>query len=118
MTNSKKKDIPVDLKGFEEFIEAQSDDFVSNRNPKKETPVENITFLMNETERLKRQKRLFNDQMRIIEIFDQSEELINEAKTEIEILRNQIWGISSKENSPFQNSMSSIFDPFFKQGSN
>jgi hypothetical protein len=116
MKNNKKKDVSVDLKGFEEFIEAQGDDFIANKNQKKETPAENITFLMNETERLRRQKRLFNDQMRMIQIYDQSDELINEARTEIEILRNQIWRISSKENSPFQNSMSSIFDPFFKEG--
>lgn len=118
MKKIKSKDLPVDLKGFEEFIEAQGDDFPINRsNQKKETPVENITFLLNETERLKKQKKLFNDQLRVIEKFDQSEELINELRMEIQIVRNQIWEISSRDDSPFKISMSEIFDPFFKQGS-
>ena len=119
MKKVKNKDIPVDLKGFEEFIEAQGDDIPSNKvNQKKETPVENITFLLNESERLKKQKKLFNDQLRIIEKFDQSDELINELRMEIQILRNQIWEISSRDDSPFQTSMSEIFDPFFKKDSN
>lgn len=108
-----------DIKGFEEFIEGQTNE--SNFLPrgvgggkKNELGFEHFTFLVNDASRLVKLKHLFAQKLSFSSKFDQSPRLIQEQKEEIDILRKKLFDFSDKEKSPYRKSLGEIFNSFFE----
>ena len=111
---------PEDLKGFEEFIEGQPADTnflprgVGGSAKKNEAGFEHFTFLTNDATRLSKLKNLLSDRLPFSARFDQSGKLIQDQKAEIEVLRNKLFEVLDKSDSPYRKSLSEIFNMFFE----
>jgi hypothetical protein len=111
--------IADDLKGFEDFIEAQPDEarFLPKPPPstamKKEANFENLTFLQNDSSRLTKIKDLLSNKLPFSEKFSNSEKIIKEQQREIVLLRKQLFQVADRPNSPYRRSLKELFDGFF-----
>jgi hypothetical protein len=120
----KKKKLSPDqmekLRGFEDLIQEtsspkdkiQGKGIVSN-NKNNDTNFENYTFLMNDSERIHKLNDLFKEKLPFQSRFDQSDKIIEKQKNDIHELKEKIFSISDKSNSPYRKSLSEIFDSFF-----
>lgn len=107
------------LKGFEEFIEGQQSEssFLPRGvggSKKNETGFEHFTFLTNDSERLTKLKSLLTEKLPFSTKFDQSEKLIKDQKSEIELLKTKIFALSNQPDSKYHTSLKEIFDSFFE----
>jgi flagellar biosynthesis component FlhA len=111
---------PDDLKGFEEFIEGQSSETsflpkgVGGSSKKNEANFEHFTFLANDSVRLTKLKKLLSEKLPFITKFDQSQKLIEEQKTEIEIIRKKLFEVLDQNESTYKKSLREIFNSFFE----
>lgn len=109
---------PDDLKGFEEFIDGQSDDteFLNRGNAiKKEVSFEHFTFLTNDSTRLSKMKDLLMDKIPFAARHEQGEKLVSEQINEVRLLRKHLFDLMNKPNSAYRKSLHEIFDNFFEQ---
>jgi hypothetical protein len=108
-----------DLKGFEEFIQGQSDDSnllargVIGSTKKNETGFEHFTFLSNDSLRLTKLKNLLCTSLPFSAKFDQVPKISKDQKEETEGLRKKIFEYSDRIDSPYRKSLSEIFNGFF-----
>lgn len=113
----KKRNIPDDLKGFEEFIDSQSTEshFLPRGNgTKKEVSFEHFTFLSNDTVRLSKVKDLLMDKIPFAARYEQGDHLIANQLKEINLLKKQLFEVMNRPNSAYRNSLQQIFDNFFE----
>jgi hypothetical protein len=109
-----------DLKGFEEFIEGQSNDTnflpkaVSGNAKKNELGFEHFTFLTNDADRLTKLKHLLSEKLPFSAKFDQSQKLIQEQKEEISLLKKRLFEASEQPESAYKKSLREIFNSFFE----
>lgn len=113
MDNKKKQD---DVRGFEEFIEAEADKSFMGKpqGVKRETSFESFTFLSNDGERLMRLKNLVSEKLPFVSKYGQGEQLLERQAEEIGDLREKIFTISDQKNSAYRRSLGEIFDSFFR----
>jgi hypothetical protein len=110
---------PEDLKGFEEFIEAQQDDHsflprgVGGGARKSEAGFEHFTFLENDAHRLGKLKALLNEGLPFSSKFDQSQKLVTQQREEIEILKKKIFELQDRPESDYRRSLGELFDAYF-----
>jgi hypothetical protein len=109
-----------DLKGFEDFIkEAPATDSgttikgASGISKKNDSNFENYTFLTNDADRIHKLNDLLKGKMDFLTRFDQSEKIIQRQKKDIMEIKEKIFLISDKEQSPYRKSLSEVFDTFF-----
>lgn len=111
---------PEDIKGFEEFLEGQSNDStflprgVGGTSKKNETSFEHFTFLTNDSVRLTKLKHLLSEKLPFSAKFDQSDKLIKEQSSELELLRTKLFEVCDSKDSPYRKSLHEIFDSFFE----
>lgn len=111
---------PDDLKGFEEFIEGQSNDSsflpkgVGGGSKKNEANFEHFTFLSNDSVRLTKLKKLLSEKLPFISKFDQSQKLIEEQKAEIDIIKKKLFEALDQSDSTYKKSLREIFNSFFE----
>lgn len=110
--------VPDDMKGFEDFIEGEPDRSFMGKpvpNPnKKEHTFENLTFLSNDAARLLKIKNLLTEKLPFTTQHEQGKQLIKEQNHDIKEIKDRIFTISDKRNSPYRKSLSEIFDSFFR----
>jgi len=108
-----------DIKGFEEFIEGENDEASFLPKPvggtKREVSFEHFTFLINDSERLGRIKNLLTNKLPFSAKFEQGNKLLEEQKTEINLLKTKIFALSDTEDSAYRRSINEIFDSYFAQ---
>jgi hypothetical protein len=107
---------PEDLKGFEEFIDGQSNDtnFLPRGNSvKKEAGFEHFTFLSNDATRLNKLKDLLMDKIPFATKHEQGDKLIQSQQKEIVLLKKNLFEICNKPGSAYRKSIQEIFDSFF-----
>ena len=105
-----------DLKGFEEYIDGQSNDtnFLPRGNAaKKDVSFEHFTFLTNDSSRLTKLKDLLMEKIPLASKHEQGEKLIQNQQKEILLLKKNIFEHFNKPNSAYRKSMQEIFDSFF-----
>ena len=105
-----------DLKGFEEYIDGQSNDsnFIPRGNSsKKDVSFEHFTFLTNDSSRLTKLKDLLMDKIPLSSNHEQGEKLIEKQQKEILLLKNNIFDHFNKPKSAYRKSIREIFDSFF-----
>jgi hypothetical protein len=109
------KQPPEDLRGFEEFIEGESDrSFMGKGHPsKKEVSFEHFTFLTNDSERLSKLKNLLTAKLPLMAKFPQGKSLQESQKEETEALRMELYNINDRKHSNYRKSLSEIFDVYF-----
>lgn len=114
MDNKRSKEVPEDLKGFEEFIEGQGTDtgFLP-KQPKKEVSFEHFTFLTNDATRLTKLKDLLMDKIPFATRFEQGKKLIEDQEKEITLLKQRLFEQCQKMDSTYRQSISEIFDAYF-----
>lgn len=110
---------PEDLKGFEEFIEGQSNEtsFLPKGvggGKKDVAGFEHFTFLTNDSVRLTKLKSLLSEKLPFSARFDQSSKLIQEQQEELELMKRKLFEICDKADSPYRKSVSEIFNSFFE----
>lgn len=109
-----------DIKGFEEFIEGQSSDTnflprgVGGSSKKNETSFEHFTFLSNDSIRLTKLKQLLSEKLPFSAKFDQSDKIIKEQRTELELMKTKLFEACDSKDSPYRKSLHEIFDSFFE----
>lgn len=110
---------PDDLKGFEEFIEGQSNDSsflpkgVGGGSKKNEAGFEHFTFLSNDSVRLMKLRQLLSEKLPFTAKFDQSQKLIQEQRDEIEIIRKKLFEVCDQGDSAYKKSLREVFNSFF-----
>lgn len=112
-----KKKYPDDMRGFEEFIEAEQDKSFMGKpmgGQKKDAGFENFTFLTNDGERLLKIKNLMTEKLPFAARHEQGQAILNIQAQEIRELREKIFLISDKADSPFRKSLGEIFNSYFK----
>jgi hypothetical protein len=105
-----------DLKGFEEYIDGQSNDtnFLPRGNTsKKDVSFEHFTFLTNDSSRLTKLKDLLMDKIPLASKHEQGEKLIEKQQKEILLLKSSIFDHFNKPKSAYRKSTREIFDSFF-----
>jgi hypothetical protein len=105
-----------DLKGFEEYIDGQSNDthFLPRGNAaKKDVSFEHFTFLTNDSSRLTKLKDLLMDKLPLASNHEQGEKLIQNQEKEILLLKKNLFDQFSKPKSAYRKSIQEIFDSFF-----
>jgi hypothetical protein len=105
-----------DLKGFEEYIDGQSNDsnFIPRGNSsKKDVSFEHFTFLTNDSSRLTKLKDLLMDKIPLASKHEQGEKLIEKQQKEILLLKKNIFDHFNKPKSAYRKSIREIFDSFF-----
>lgn len=105
-----------DLKGFEEYIDGQSNDtnFLPRGNTaKKDVSFEHFTFLTNDSSRLTKLKDLLMDKLPLASKHEQGETLIQNQEKEILLLKKNLFDHFSKPKSAYRKSIQEIFDSFF-----
>lgn len=113
-----------DIKGFEEFIEGQSQESsflpkgAVGNSKKNEAGFEHFTFLTNDAERLSKLKSLLSEKLPFTAKFDQSAKLIKDQKEEISSLRKNLFQILDEPGSPYRKSLAEIFNSFFEPPKN
>ncbi len=119
MDNKKniKNNVEDDLKGFEDFMDSIPSETKSQHGVQKknETNFENFTFLSNDGARLEKLKVLFNDKLPFSSKFDQSKKLITDQREEISILKERLYSTANREGSPYQKSISEIFNSYYEK---
>lgn len=109
-----------DLRGFEEFIEGQSNDAsflpkgVGGGSKKNEAGFEHFTFLANDSVRLTKLKTLLSEKLPFSAKFDQSQKLIEEQKAEIDIIKKKLFEVLDQNDSAYKKSLREIFNSFFE----
>jgi hypothetical protein len=110
-----KKKYPEDLRGFEEFIESQpNDSSFLPKLPKKEVSFEHFTFLTNDSDRLLKIKNLMTQKVPFANKFEQGEKLLIDQQNEIKVMKTRLFELCDTKGSPYQRSLSEIFDAFFQ----
>lgn len=107
---------PEELKGFEEFIDAQpegSSFLPKGNNPKKEVSFEHFTFLTNDSERLLKIKNLLSKKLPFSVKFNQGKTLLFDQEQDLKKLRERLFLDADQTGSAFQRSFSEIFDSYF-----
>ena len=110
-----------DLKGFEEYIDGQSNDtnFLPRGNTsKKDVSFEHFTFLTNDSSRLTKLKDLLMDKIPLASKHEQGEKLIEKQQKEILLLKSSIFDHFNKPKSAYRKSIREIFDSFFSPPQN
>ena len=105
-----------DLKGFEEYIDSQSNDtnFLPRGNAaKKDVSFEHFTFLTNDSSRLTKLKDLLMEKIPLASKHEQGEKLIQNQQKEILLLKNNLFDHFNKPKSAYRKSIQEIFDSFF-----
>lgn len=106
-----------DIQGFEEFIDSQPKDtnfLPKNTTNKKENSFEHFEFLTTDSQRLLKVKNLFSSKLPFIIKYHQADVLIKQQKTEINFLKNNLFIMSDKKDSPYRKSLKDIFDSYFE----
>ncbi|MFY7992264.1 MAG: hypothetical protein ACOVP4_03145 [Bacteriovoracaceae bacterium] len=107
---------PEDLKGFEEFIESQSNDtsfLLKNPPAKKEVSFEYFTFLTNDAYRLKKINQLVSEKLPFMRHHEQGLTLLSRQQEEVERVRRSVVSLLKSPTSSFHLSLRDIFDSFF-----
>jgi hypothetical protein len=109
-----------ELKGFEDFIKesplnegSSPGKIAAGGNKKNESNFENYTFLTNDAERIHKLNDLLKEKMDFMARFDQSERIIQRQKKDITEIKDKIFLISDREDSPYRKSLAEVFDTFF-----
>lgn len=118
MDKKKKTPVPEDLKGFEEFIEDQQSEkpFLPRGvggGTKKDFSFEHFTFLTNDGERLTNLKLLLSSKIPFSRKFEQGKKLVEEEIDEIANLRQELFNLQDKVDSPYRKSLKEIFETYF-----
>jgi hypothetical protein len=119
MDKKKFKPFPTeDIKGFEEFIEDQQSDkpFLPRGiggGTKKDFSYEHFTFLTNDGERLTNLKLLLSSKIPFSRKYEQGKKLIEEELEEVKNVREQLFSIQDRPESPYRKSMREIFQSYF-----
>ncbi|HXH76504.1 MAG TPA: hypothetical protein VNJ08_16150 [Bacteriovoracaceae bacterium] len=108
---------PDDLRGFEEFVEGQSENRFLPKPPpggtKKETSFEHFTFLTTDAIRLSRLNVLLNEKLPFAAKYEQGNWLLKEQREEIQELQKKLFAACDQATSPYRRSMQETFDSFF-----
>jgi hypothetical protein len=110
---------PEDLKGFEEFIEGHPTDStfiargVGGGSKKNEAVFEHFTFLINDAERLAKLSSLLGQKLSFSAKFDQGAKLIQDQKTEVNLLQRKMFQLMDSADSGYRKSLGEILDSFF-----
>lgn len=106
---------PEDLKGFEEFIEGESDkSFMGKGHPsKKEVSFEHFTFLTNDSERLIKLKNLLTEKLPFMAKYSQGKTLLSDQREELDAMKLELYNINDRKGSPYRKSLQEVFDIFF-----
>ena len=102
-----------ELKGFEEFMEDKLDESSNQRPIKNDSGFESYNFLEKDSKRLAKIKDLMSQKIPFLNQHDQSEKLITEQKTEIELIKNHLRDIFKQPHSGYRKSLREVFDSFF-----
>lgn len=104
-----------DLRGFEEFIEGESDrSFMGKGHPsKKEVSFEHFTFLTNDSERLVKLKNLLADKLPFMSKFPQGSTILTDQKEDLENKKLELYNINDRKGSAYRKSLQEVFDIFF-----
>lgn len=108
---------PEEMRGFEEFIEGQSEEtsFLPKASgTKKETSFEHFTFLTTDADRLVRIKNLLMEKLPFTAKFEQSSALLKQQREEIKKYKIRLFEMSEKPNSPYQKTLKETFDSYFE----
>jgi hypothetical protein len=112
------KDVPEDLRGFEEFIEGQQQDSFMGKpmgvaGNKNNTSFEHFTFLMTDSERLVRIKNLLTEKLPFAARFEQGTIMLQNQREEIKKVRLQMFELADQGSSSYRRALAEVFDSFF-----
>jgi hypothetical protein len=107
-----------DLRGFQDFIDSQSDQTATLKSPKKDISHEQVTFLTNDSLRLTKIKNLLTSKLPFVTQHEQGLEIIKKANEEGEMKRSKLFEIFSKPSSNYHKSISAIFDSYYNNKKN
>lgn len=108
------KDLPEDVKGFEEFIEGQPEESgLSGRTSKKDTSIEHFTFLTNDSLRLLKIKEMITEKLPFAAEHEQGPLLVKNLEEEKVISKKNLIEIFKAPHSGYQKSIGEIFNSFF-----
>lgn len=102
-----------DLKGFEEFLEHTADE-ISQDKGGKNIGGESLTFLLNDNIRLKKVASLVADKLPVVKSHGQGPRIIEHQRNLNTQLKNELFKILQKPDSPLQKTLTSIWDSFFQ----
>ena len=103
---------PDDLKGFEEFLDQSSDGVFQDRSGKN-IGGESLTFLQNDNIRLKKVASLVANKLIIVKNHEQGPRIIEHQKNLNSKLKNELFTVLHKPDSPLQKTLGSVWDSFF-----
>jgi hypothetical protein len=101
-----------DLKGFEEFLD-QSNDGITQDKSGKNIGGESLTFLQNDNMRLKKVASLVTDKLTVAKNHEQGPRIIEHQRNLNTQLKNELFTILQKTDSPLQKTLASVWDSFF-----
>lgn len=104
--------VPEDLKGFEDIIDDFSENDPSNTGSRP-AAVESMTFLQNDTNRLKKINNLMSKKVPFLKQYPQSMELVRKQKKVNEELYDKVAGLLTQPASTLNLSLAEIFNHYF-----
>ncbi len=107
-----------DLRGFEEFIEGESDTSFLNRNIKKDKPIEHTTFINYDSSRLEKIRDLCTDKIPLAKKYEQGIKLLEIQDYETQLLKKKLVEIFNKPESAYRKSLREVFDSYFQPPKN
>lgn len=109
---------PGDIKGFEEFIDAQPADtsfLLKAPTQGKQVSFEYFTFLTNDADRLKKINRLVSEKLPFLRHHEQGLTLLSKQQEEVELVKKSVVTLIKSPQSNFHKSLKEIFDGFFRK---
>ncbi len=105
-----------DLKGFEEFIEHNSDEpGVGIDKSSKNVGGENFTFLINDSMRLKKIAELVADKVPILKKHNQGPKINQHQRNLNSQFKNELFKLLTQDKSPLHKSLTHMWDSFFQK---
>lgn len=106
-----------DLIGFKDFLDAEGDKAPKNNKRRRDSNnsgFELLTFLENESSRLDKQNKFYEEKIYMLKNFPQSEPIKNNVSQEIEVNLSILEKMLLKKDSSFFKSMNEILKQFKK----
>jgi hypothetical protein len=113
-----------DLVGFEEYLESIGEPVQNNPikndgkgnapTPRPSNPNENLSFLINDSERLKKLSNLLCNRLPQYEKYPQADQLIQAENHTLNIIKSDVIEILKKDGSIFHQSMAQLINTMFK----
>ncbi len=110
-----KKEEVNPLAGFEEFIQSHNIHIHKNTSMDKSDEGKIQSFLVNNYQRISKISDLFQQKLKMLEKFDQSEQSIKNLEIENEVFLEKIINKSLSNDSLINRSLSAIFNAHFKE---